>query len=96
MSCVVCESYGVHDSSWERFKCFNVNFISLNEYMCICWCINYINYRMHGATIKILIYRFFSIENYKPKICLGNTKNIPLCHVNLNSRTIQRVFNWVS
>ena len=23
----------------ERFKCFNVNFRSLNEYMCICWCI---------------------------------------------------------
>ena len=36
----------------ERFKCFNVNFRSLNEYMCI-WCTNYTNYRMHGATIKM-------------------------------------------
>jgi len=22
--------------------------------MCICWCVTYINYKMHGATIKVL------------------------------------------
>jgi len=37
------------------FKRFSVNFRSLNEYVYICWCINQINYRLHGATLKIKI-----------------------------------------
>ena len=24
--------------------------------MCICWCITYINYKIHGATVKIVTY----------------------------------------
>jgi len=39
---------------YERFKCFNVYFRVLNEYMCICWCVTEINYKIHGATIKII------------------------------------------
>ena len=30
--------------------------------MSICWCVTYINYKMHGATIKI-VFEYFS------KIC---------------------------
>jgi len=44
------------------FKCCNVNFRSLNEYMCICWggrVCNWIIYRIHGATIKVPILFYF-------------------------------------
>ena len=34
--------------------------------MCICWCVNYINYRMHSTTIKTegldLILHFFVLK----------------------------------
>ena len=30
-----------------------MNIRSLNEYMCICWCVNLKNYRMHGEMVKI-------------------------------------------
>jgi len=31
-----------------------VNFRSLTECMCICWCVTEIKYKMHGRTIKIV------------------------------------------
>jgi len=51
--CMLPADYRMIETCRSVFKCFDLNFRSLNEYMCIYWCINYINYRMHGATIKI-------------------------------------------
>ena len=30
--------------------------------MCICWCVIWINYKMHGATLKIFICVYFSLS----------------------------------
>ena len=40
-----CIMWVVYCSEWA--------WLWIYEYMCICWCINEINYRMHGTTIYI-------------------------------------------
>jgi len=40
---------------------FNVNFKNSSKFnkQCICWCVNYIDFRMHGATIKKIMSNCF-------------------------------------
>jgi len=45
---------GFFENLLERFKCFNVNFRLLKTiYVHLLVC--YLNYKMHGATIKIVL-----------------------------------------
>jgi len=32
------------------------------QYMCICWCVTEINYRMHGATMEIVRPAFYTVD----------------------------------
>ena len=38
--CKLLEDDPMIETCRSVFKCFNLNFRSLNEYMCICWCSN--------------------------------------------------------
>jgi len=37
--------------------------------MCICWCVTYINYKMHGATLKMCSFSF-NFPGYSGSFCL--------------------------
>ena len=37
--------------------------------MCICWCVTEINYKMHGATIKMCSF-IFNFPRYSRSFCL--------------------------
>jgi len=62
--------------------------------MCICWCVNYVEFKIHGAKIKIEILTFMLftkiITSRVYSKCLSHTCNMLLAYIstaNIKSET---------